>query len=63
MPYYSVTTGTDTHLVKAKTTASAIRHVVNGKVSAKLLNNDDLAEMLVAGAKLEDATTEPEPAE
>jgi hypothetical protein len=61
MPFYSVTAGTDPHLVKAKTPASAIRHVVNGTVTAKLLNNEEIVAAMQAGAQVEDATIEPPP--
>jgi hypothetical protein len=53
---YRVTAGSNTHLVQANSQAQALRHVAGKMFSVEIAKAVDVAQAMMAGAKLEVAS-------
>ncbi len=56
---YRVDVGGERYLVRAKTKAQAINHIVTPKVSCAVATVEDMVELLKAGVEVEDTDAEP----
>lgn len=59
---YLVTSGTDTHLVRATNKVVAINHIARKNITAAVASQMELVEMIADGAKVKDAGENDSPA-